>query len=159
MVHAFDNDFQQLCHQKGLAVTHQRLVLYRALMQMTDHPNPEQVFERVRLELPSISLATVYKTLHVFLEAGMIREVSAFHGSLRIEPDAQHHHHFICLQCHDITDLALSEIDDVAAGKFCTRRFPYRAGFDGGSGFVQALSGEQPLRPTRLKRKPFHTAT
>ena len=69
-------------------MTHQRLVLYRALMQMTDHPNPEQIFERVRLELPSISLATVYKTLHAFLEAGMIHEVSPFHGSLRIEPDA-----------------------------------------------------------------------
>lgn len=92
-------------------MTHQRLVLYRALMQMTDHPNPEQIFERVRLELPSISLATVYKTLHVFLAAGMIHEVSPFHGSLRIEPDAEHHHHFICLQCHGITDLALSEVD------------------------------------------------
>ena len=111
MAQAFEADFQQLCHQKGLAVTHQRLVLYRALMQMTDHPNPEQIFERVRLELPSISLATVYKTLHVFLAAGMIHEVSPFHGSLRIEPDAEHHHHFICLQCHGITDLALSEVD------------------------------------------------
>jgi len=112
MARAFESDFQQLCHQKGLAVTHQRLVLYRALMQMTDHPNPEQIFERVRLELPSISLATVYKTLHVFLEAGMIHEVSPFHGSLRIEPDANHHHHFICLQCHAITDLALCEVDE-----------------------------------------------
>ena len=111
MGRAFESDFQQLCHQKGLAVTHQRLVLYRALMQMTDHPNPEQIFERVRLELPSISLATVYKALHAFLEAGMIHEVSPFHGSLRIEPDAQHHHHFICLQCHAITDLAISDVD------------------------------------------------
>lgn len=111
MARTFESDFQQLCHQKGLAVTHQRLVLYRALMQMTDHPNPEQIFERIRLELPSISLATVYKTLHAFLEAGMIHEVSPFHGTLRIEPDANHHHHFICLQCHAITDLALSEVD------------------------------------------------
>jgi len=112
MARTFESDFQHLCHRKGLAVTHQRLVLYRALMQMTDHPNPEQIFERVRLELPSISLATVYKTLHVFLEAGMIHEVSPFHGSLRIEPDANHHHHFICLQCHAISDLALSEVDE-----------------------------------------------
>ncbi len=111
MAHAFETDFQRLCHRKGLAVTHQRLVLYQALMQMTDHPNPEQIFERVRLELPSISLATVYKTLHAFLEAGMIREVSPFHGSLRIEPDVEHHHHFICIQCHDIIDLAPNGVD------------------------------------------------
>jgi Fur family peroxide stress response transcriptional regulator len=108
---ALEAEFQQLCHHKQLAVTHQRLVLYRALMQMPDHPNPEQVFERVRLELPSISLATVYKTLHLFLATGIIREVSPHHGSLRIEPNAQRHHHFVCLQCHAITDLAAGEVD------------------------------------------------
>jgi Fe2+ or Zn2+ uptake regulation protein len=112
MASSLENGFQQLCHQKQLAVTHQRLVLYRALMQMPDHPNPEQVFERVRLELPSISLATVYKTLHLFLETGIIREVSPHHGSLRIEPNATRHHHFICLQCHAITDLACSQVDE-----------------------------------------------
>lgn len=106
-------EFQQLCHEKQLAATHQRLVLYRALMQMHDHPNPEQLFERVRRELPSISLATVYKTLHLFLEAGIIREVSPHHGSLRIEPNAQRHHHFLCLACHGITDLPCEGIDEL----------------------------------------------
>jgi Fur family peroxide stress response transcriptional regulator len=103
--------FQQLCRDKHLAVTHQRLVIYRELMQMTDHPNPEQVFERIRPELPSISLATVYKTLHAFVEAGIVQEVSPHHGSIRIEPNSTRHHHFICLQCHSITDLAPSELD------------------------------------------------
>jgi len=104
MGQSLEQYFQQLCRDKQLAVTHQRLVIYRELMQMTDHPNPEQVFARVRPELPSISLATVYKTLHVFLEAGIIRAVS-------IEPNAMRHHHFICLQCHTITDLSHSEMD------------------------------------------------
>lgn len=111
MGRSFEAEFQQLCHDKQLAATHQRLVLYRALMQMPDHPNPEQVFERVRAELPSISLATVYKTLHLFVETGIIREVSPHHGSLRIEPNTERHHHFICLQCHAITDLAAGEVD------------------------------------------------
>ena len=106
-----DKYFQQLCREKQMAVTHQRLVIYRELMQMTDHPSPEQVFERVRPELPSISLATVYKTLHVFLQAGIIREVSPHHGSRRIEPNSTSHSHFICLQCHGITDLAHHELD------------------------------------------------
>jgi Fur family peroxide stress response transcriptional regulator len=103
--------FQQLCRERNLAMTHQRLVIYRELMQMTDHPNPEQVFERVRPELPSISLATVYKTLHVFMEAGIVQEVSPHHGSIRIEPNSTRHHHFICLRCHSITDLAPSELN------------------------------------------------
>jgi Fur family peroxide stress response transcriptional regulator len=111
MAHSLDYTFQQLCHEKHLAVTHQRLVLYRSLMQMTDHPNPEQIFDRVRAELPSLSLATVYKTLRLFVEAGIIREVSPHHGSLRIEPNAVRHHHFICLQCHSIIDLGDAQVD------------------------------------------------
>jgi Fur family peroxide stress response transcriptional regulator len=111
MGHSLEASFQQLCREKQLAVTHQRLVLYRTLMNMQDHPNPEQIFERVRVELPSISLATVYKTLHVFLESGIIREVSPHHGSLRIESNSTPHHHFVCHRCHTITDLAPSEVD------------------------------------------------
>ncbi|HVJ06310.1 MAG TPA: Fur family transcriptional regulator [Candidatus Saccharimonadales bacterium] len=104
--------FQQLCREKQLAMTHQRLVLYRTLMQMTDHPSPEQIFDRIRVELPSISLATVYKNLHAFLEAGIVSEVSPHHGSLRIESNAERHHHFICMECHTITDLAPAQIDE-----------------------------------------------
>jgi len=112
MAQTLEAEFQQLCHEKHLAATHQRLVLYRALMQMPNHPNPEQVFEQVRQELPSISLATVYKTLHLFITTGIIREVSPHHGSLRIEPNASRHHHFICLACHAITDLEPRAMDE-----------------------------------------------
>jgi Fur family peroxide stress response transcriptional regulator len=108
---SLEYEFRRLCHEKHLAATHQRLVLYRTLMEMPEHPNPEQVYERVRQELPSISLATVYKTLHLFLENGIIREVSPHHGSLRIEPNTHRHHHFLCLQCHSITDLSGGEVD------------------------------------------------
>ena len=112
MARTLEAEFQQLCHEKHLAATHQRLVLYRALMEMPNHPNPEQVFERVRQELPSISMATVYKTLHLFITTGIIREVSPHHGSLRIEPNASRHHHFFCLECHAITDLEPSAMDE-----------------------------------------------
>jgi Fur family transcriptional regulator, peroxide stress response regulator len=113
MARSLEGEFQKLCREKHLAATHQRLVIYRAMMQMPSHPNPEQIFERVRTELPSISLATVYKTVHLFIASGIIREVSPHHGSLRVEPNAQPHHHFVCLQCHAITDLALCEVDEL----------------------------------------------
>jgi Fur family peroxide stress response transcriptional regulator len=111
MAESLANRFQDLCREKQLAATHQRLVIYRELMQMHNHPNPEQVFERVKAELPSISLATVYKTLHTFIEAGIVREVSPHHGSLRIEPNVVWHPHFLCLQCMSITDLTERELD------------------------------------------------
>ncbi len=114
MAESFTTQFQQLCREKNLAVTHQRLVIYRELMQMHNHPSPEQVYERVKPELPSISLATVYKTLHTFVETGLIREVSPHHGSMRIEPNEHRHPHFLCLQCRAITDLADHELDTAA---------------------------------------------
>ena len=118
MAQSFENVFLELCREKHLAVTHQRLVLFRELMQMKDHPSPEEIFERIRPELPSISLATVYKTLRVFLAAGIIREVSPHHGSLRIEPNTRRHYHFLCLQCHAITDLVSQEVEvDVSSLK------------------------------------------
>ena len=109
-----ETDFLQICRERQIAATHQRLVLYRTLMQMADHPTPEQVYERVRKELPSISLATVYKTLHLFVEAGIMREVSPHHGSLRIEPNTKRHHHFFCIRCHSLTDLHDCTVDEGA---------------------------------------------
>ena len=109
--HSYEINFRQLCREHQIAATHQRLVLYRTLMQMPEHPTPEQLYERVRRELPSISLATVYKTLHLFIENGIVTEASPHHGSLRIEPKLERHNHFFCLQCHSITDLHDCEID------------------------------------------------
>jgi Fe2+ or Zn2+ uptake regulation protein len=86
-------------------VTHQRQVIYQALIGMHDHPSPEAVYEQVRADIPSISLATVYKTIHTFLEAGLIQEVSIHHGTLRIEANREPHHHLICSECRAVSDL------------------------------------------------------
>jgi Fur family peroxide stress response transcriptional regulator len=51
--------FRRLCGEHGLAVTHQRQVIYQALMSMRDHPSPEAVYEKVRKQIPSISLVCV----------------------------------------------------------------------------------------------------
>ena len=63
------SQFRDLCHQHGWAVTHQRQIIFETLMAMPGHPSPEEVFERVRKKIPAISLATVYKTIHTFLDS------------------------------------------------------------------------------------------
>ena len=52
--------FRELCADHGLAVTHQRQVLYEVMQTMPGHPSPEEVYARVRKRIPAISLATVY---------------------------------------------------------------------------------------------------
>src|SRR5438876_775162 len=75
------DQFRLLCGEHGLAVTHQRQVIYQALLSMLDHPSPEAVYEKVRKQIPSISLATVYKNIKTFVDSGLLREVSLHHGS------------------------------------------------------------------------------
>ncbi len=98
-------DFRELCAVHGIAVTHQRQVLFEVMQTIPGHPSPEEVYERVQQRIPSISLATVYKNLHLFIASGLFREVSLHHGSLRVEMNDRPHHHMVCTRCKAIFDL------------------------------------------------------
>lgn len=114
------DEFRERCRKAGLSVTHQRAVIYRTVMEMRNHPSPESIYEKVRAEIPTISLATVYKNIHAFLDAGLLREVSPFHGTLRLEGTLDDHHHLVCTRCKTIIDL---ESEDLAPVEL-RRRLP-----------------------------------
>lgn len=98
-------EFKDLCRRHGLAMTHQRAVIYESLMSAPGHPSPEELFEVVRKQIPSISLATVYNTLHTFIESGLLRELSLHHGSIRVDTRNEPHHHLVCTGCKRVFDL------------------------------------------------------
>jgi Fur family peroxide stress response transcriptional regulator len=102
--------FRKLCEERGIAVTHQRQVLYEVMRGMRGHPSPEEVYAGVRQQIPTISLATVYKNIHLFVESGVLREVSLHHGSRRVELAAEDHHHAVCSRCKAIFDIDESEL-------------------------------------------------
>jgi Fur family peroxide stress response transcriptional regulator len=97
--------FRELCADHGLAATHQRQVLYEVMQTMPGHPSPEEVYARVKKRIPAISLATVYKNIHLFVERGVLKRLSMHHGSLRVELNSIHHHHMVCSHCKAITDI------------------------------------------------------
>jgi Fur family transcriptional regulator, peroxide stress response regulator len=105
-------DFRALCKESGLALTHQRQVIFDTLTAM-HHPSPEEVFDEVRKAIPSISHATVYKTLHTFVEHGILRELSPHHGTLRVDWNTHAHHHLICTRCKKVTDIEDEDLDPV----------------------------------------------
>lgn len=103
--------FRELCADHGIAVTHQRQVLYETMQGMYGHPSPEEVFAAVKERIPSISLATVYKNIHLFVGSGVFRELSMHHGTLRVEMNKHTHHHMVCSVCKRVADLpAVDEI-------------------------------------------------
>ena len=99
------SEFRELCSHSGIAATHQRLAVWLALRSMHGHPSPEEVYARVKPRVPGISLATVYKNIHLLIEAGAFREVSLHHGSMRVETNPEPHHHLVCRKCRSITDV------------------------------------------------------
>lgn len=105
--------FEELCREHNLAATHQRRVIFEAVTSRPGHYSPEEIYATVRAEIPSISLATVYKNLKTFVEAGILREVSPHHGTLRVDPNLEPHHHLVCRKCKSITDIDEKFLDPV----------------------------------------------
>jgi len=104
-------EFRQRCRAAGFALTHQREIIFRTVYELRSHPTPEAIYEKVRGQIPSISLATVYKNLNTFVEAGLLREVSPLHGSLRVDANTEEHHHLVCRECRMVVDLDAGDLE------------------------------------------------
>jgi Fur family peroxide stress response transcriptional regulator len=102
--------FRELCAAHGIAVTHQRQVLYEVMQKLHGHPSPEEVYAAVKKLIPAISLNTVYKNIHLFIESGVFKELSMHHGTLRVEMNSHEHHHLVCSHCKAISDIPDAEL-------------------------------------------------
>jgi Fur family peroxide stress response transcriptional regulator len=97
--------FRELAAKHGLAVTHQRQVVYEAVIASHRHHSPETVYAAVRRRIPSISLATVYNNLRLFIECGLLREVTPHASTLRVDGNLEPHHHLVCSRCKVVRDI------------------------------------------------------
>jgi Fe2+ or Zn2+ uptake regulation protein len=90
----------------GLRVTPQRRVIFRLLEGNDSHPTVEALYERARVEMPAISLKTVYQTVHELEALGEVRTLDLGTGSLRVDPNVdERHHHLVCTVCGRVRDL------------------------------------------------------
>jgi Fe2+ or Zn2+ uptake regulation protein len=102
---ASHQQFRELALKHGLPVTHQRQVIYEAVIASHGHHSPESVYAAVRRRIPSISLATVYNNLRLFIESGLLREVSPHAPTLRVDGNLEPHHHLVCSRCKIVRDI------------------------------------------------------
>jgi len=101
----------------GLRSTPQREVVYDVLLKKRDHPTADEVFARVKSEMPTISLATVYNCLERLVQCNLVRQVNFERGPTRYCPNLRPHAHFHDEQTgatHDI-DLPPSVLEQVSA--------------------------------------------
>ena len=99
---------EHLFRERGLKVTPQRQSVFRALHGNMSHPTAEAVHALVRADVPTISLRTVYATLHDLAQLGEIGELEVGTGSLRFDPNVTPHHHLVCEGCHAVFDVDVS---------------------------------------------------
>lgn len=99
------------CREAGMNVTPQRIAIYRALVESEDHPTPEMLYRTVSKEMPSLSLATIYKTLDALASVGLIRSVSIDSDKRRYDANDAAHHHLVCSACGRIRDYYSNEFD------------------------------------------------
>ncbi len=98
-------EFAKECRDKGLSVTAQRLAVYRDISATDTHPTAEEVHDRVRRHFPTLSLATVYKTLETFEKMDFVHKTRATGEKARYDGNRVPHHHMICKTCGRIQDV------------------------------------------------------
>jgi Fur family peroxide stress response transcriptional regulator len=106
--------FRSRCQAAGLAVTPQRLAIFRALAATDTHPSAEDLHGAVRRAMPTLSLATVYKTLDTLAAVGAVRPVSRLGARGRWDANLAPHHHLLCTGCGAVTDVVEPRLDAVA---------------------------------------------
>ena len=85
-------------------MTTQRLAICTFILSRRDHPTAEKIFQELRKEYPTISRGTIYKTLHLLQDLGLIQELGFNEGSVRYDPDVELHVNMVCSECGKITD-------------------------------------------------------
>ena len=103
--------FEQVCRDAGVKLTHQRLEIFRELAGSADHPDAETVHRGVRERMPTVSLDTVYRTLWLLSDLGLITTLGPPKERARFDANLDRHHHFVCVECGLTRDFVSDAFD------------------------------------------------
>ena len=113
----------------GLKATPQRMAIVRELAMDPTHPTAQELFDRLKAELPTMSFATVYNTLDALSTANLCAALSLAPGPARFDPNMLPHHHAVCDRCGKVRDVPLSTKD--AAKRRDDKKRPELFGLEG----------------------------
>jgi Fur family peroxide stress response transcriptional regulator len=91
--------FKSAAKEAGVKLTHQRLEIFREVASSLEHPNAETVFRAVQARMPTVSLDTVYRTLWMLNDLGLVTTLGPRRESVRFDANIEHHHHYVCVRC------------------------------------------------------------
>lgn len=101
----------KVVREAGVKVTHQRLEIFQALAATEEHPDAEALFRAVQERVPTVSLDTVYRTLWMLHELGLVVTLGPRRDAVRFDANLDPHHHFVCVRCGLVRDFESEELD------------------------------------------------
>lgn len=99
------NPIVSLLEQRGIRPSAQRVAIASFVLATAEHPAADTVWRTVRARFPMVSRATVYNTLNLFVDKGLLREVALAPGRVAYDPNTEPHHHFVDAETGAIEDL------------------------------------------------------
>lgn len=90
--------------ESKIRFTPQRLAIIKYLEGNTSHPSVEDIYSEIKRDFPSLSMATVYNTLQVLCNLGIVQEINIEAGKMHFDPNPEPHCHFYCLTCKKVYD-------------------------------------------------------
>jgi Fe2+ or Zn2+ uptake regulation protein len=148
--------FERACREAGAKLTHQRLEIFREVAKTGDHPDAETIHRRVRDRMPTVSLDTIYRTLWLLVDLGIVQTLGAGRERARFDANLDQHHHFVCVKCGLTRDFYSKEFDGLT-------RSPSSAGSRPPTWKCEASASRAPRRPfgpgppPRPRPEPFDT--
>ncbi len=103
--------FKDAVRKAGVKLTHQRLEIFREVAASVDHPSADSLYEALRPRLPVLSLDTVYRTLWLLHDLGLVSTLGPRRESVRFDANPLPHHHYICTRCGLARDFESSELN------------------------------------------------
>ena len=109
-IQLLEENLREKLREKGISPTAQRVEIARLLFTRHEHLSADEVHQLVNKDLPAVSKATVYNTLGLFVEHGLIRQVIADPSRVYYDPNTAPHHHVYDVATGQLTDICLEEV-------------------------------------------------
>jgi len=100
-----DASIIEALRKKGYKATSQRIAICRFALRSRDHPTAQRIYKEVKSVHPTVSIATVYKTLHVLKELRLVQELAFVEGETRFDSYMEPHANLVCRGCGNVSDV------------------------------------------------------
>jgi Fur family transcriptional regulator, peroxide stress response regulator len=102
---------KRAARKAGVKLTPQRLEIFREVAASIEHPSAEMVLKAIQPRMPTVSLDTVYRTLWLLVDLGLVSTLGPKRTSIRFDANPAHHHHYVCLRCGLARDFESADLD------------------------------------------------